>query len=201
LTAIAALGSTGIAVRTASNTWAQRQITSTDASVAITNPAGVAGNIDLSASPTIVGILTTTGASTVGTWAIPAGVKRFTVTSNKSSLSGSGDMLVQLRVAAAFVTSGYSSRSLSGTSGNISSTSGLVVSLGNTARYFDGAMQFWLHDPATNLWLCSHVGSEDDAGGNMVFGSGSIALAGAIDGVRISASAGTFDVSSFNVSY
>ena len=50
LTAIAALGGTGIAVRTAADTWAQRQIVSADGSVAITNPAGVAGNIDLSAT-------------------------------------------------------------------------------------------------------------------------------------------------------
>jgi hypothetical protein len=49
LTALAALGSTGIAVRTAADTWAQRQITSADGSVTITNPAGVAGDIDLSA--------------------------------------------------------------------------------------------------------------------------------------------------------
>ena len=49
LTALAALGGTGIAVRTAADTWAQRTITSADGSVTITNPGGVAGNIDLSA--------------------------------------------------------------------------------------------------------------------------------------------------------
>ena len=48
LTAIAALAGTGIAVRTAADTWAQRQIVSADGSVTITNPAGVAGDIDLS---------------------------------------------------------------------------------------------------------------------------------------------------------
>lgn len=48
VTAIAALAGTGIAVRTAANTWAQRQITSSNGSVTITNPAGVAGDIDLS---------------------------------------------------------------------------------------------------------------------------------------------------------
>lgn len=50
LTAIAALGGTGIAVRTAADTWAQRQIVSADGSITISNPAGVAGNIDLSAT-------------------------------------------------------------------------------------------------------------------------------------------------------
>jgi len=50
LAALEGLGSTGIAVRTASNTWAQRTVTSSDSTVTITNPGGVAGNIDLSAS-------------------------------------------------------------------------------------------------------------------------------------------------------
>ena len=50
LTAIAALGSTGIAVRSATNTWAQRTVTSSNASLTVTNPGGVAGNIDLSAN-------------------------------------------------------------------------------------------------------------------------------------------------------
>jgi hypothetical protein len=48
LTAIAALSGTGIAVRTAGNTWAQRQVTSTDGSIIVTNPAGIGGNINLS---------------------------------------------------------------------------------------------------------------------------------------------------------
>lgn len=52
LTAIAALTGTGIAARTASDTWALRQITSSDGSITITNPAGVAGDINLAvASP------------------------------------------------------------------------------------------------------------------------------------------------------
>jgi hypothetical protein len=44
LTALAALGSTGIAVRTAADTWAQRSIAVPAAGISITNPAGVAGN-------------------------------------------------------------------------------------------------------------------------------------------------------------
>lgn len=44
LTAIAALTGTGFAVRTASNTWAQRSLTAPAAGLTITNPAGIAGN-------------------------------------------------------------------------------------------------------------------------------------------------------------
>jgi hypothetical protein len=44
LTAIAALASTGFAVRTASNTWAQRSLANAAAGITWTNPAGVAGD-------------------------------------------------------------------------------------------------------------------------------------------------------------
>lgn len=48
LTALAALGSTGIAVRTAANTWAQRTLTGTANQVTVTNGDGVSGNPTIS---------------------------------------------------------------------------------------------------------------------------------------------------------
>lgn len=194
-----ASATTGILARTAAGASALRQITSPDGSVSITNPAGVAGDVQLSTT-TIVGLNTTTGAATVGPWALPAGVKRFTVTSNLSSLNGTGHILVQLRVGGSFVTTGYTSRSLAGSGGNQTSTSGMIVSIGGAASFWDGAMDFWLHNPAGNLWLCRHTGSISSSP-DLVGGSGSVALAGAVDGVQINSTAGTFDVSSFNVIY
>jgi len=44
LAAIAALSGTGIACRTAADTWALRNLAAADAKIVITNPAGVAGN-------------------------------------------------------------------------------------------------------------------------------------------------------------
>lgn len=44
LSALEALGSTGIACRTAADTWAQRTLTAPAAGLSISNPAGVAGN-------------------------------------------------------------------------------------------------------------------------------------------------------------
>lgn len=55
LDAIAALGGTGFAVRTAANTWAQRQVTTADANhITVTNPAGVAGNVILDIGPDVM---------------------------------------------------------------------------------------------------------------------------------------------------
>ena len=54
---LAALTGTGIAVRTGDSTFALRDITSVDGSVTITNPGGVAGNIDLSVEVSGGGIL------------------------------------------------------------------------------------------------------------------------------------------------
>lgn len=150
-------------------------------------------------SLTTVGLLTTTGATTVGPWDIPAGTKAFRITSRLSSLSGTDHILVQLRVGGSFVTTGYVGGSLAGTSGNITSTSGMIVYMGVASSFWDGSMDFTLHDPATNLWLSTHEGRSTTSP-DVVRGSSGIALAGAVDGVRITVTgSNTFDVSSFNV--
>ncbi len=45
LAALEGLGSTGIAVRSATDTWVQRSLTAPAAGITITNPAGIAGNM------------------------------------------------------------------------------------------------------------------------------------------------------------
>ena len=60
LTNLAALSGTGILVQTAANTFAERQITSTGSTISITNPAGVAGDINLELPSGV----NTTGAGT-----------------------------------------------------------------------------------------------------------------------------------------
>lgn len=67
LTAIAALGSTGIAVRTASNTWAQRSIAGTSNRITVTNGDGVSGAPTLDISTSYVGQATITTLGTIGT--------------------------------------------------------------------------------------------------------------------------------------
>jgi hypothetical protein len=74
LAALEGLGSTGIAVRTAADTWAQRTITGTTNQVTVSNGNGVSGNPTLSlpqdihtgASPQFVGLTLTGNLSTAG---------------------------------------------------------------------------------------------------------------------------------------
>lgn len=92
LSALEGLSSTGIAVRTTTDTWAQRTLTAPAAGFTITNPAGVAGNPtfvlanDLSA---LEGLSSTGMAARTGTdtWS----VRTITGTANKIDVSnGSG---------------------------------------------------------------------------------------------------------------
>ena len=99
LTALAGLGSTGIAVRTAADTWAQRQITSADGSATITNPGGVAGNIDLSVANPVAWALVATGAlsgATIDTTSGLDGANEVMVVLAAAIVSGSN--VHQLRV-------------------------------------------------------------------------------------------------------
>lgn len=68
LAALEGLGSTGLAARTAANTWAQRTITGTANKITVTDGDGVAGNPTLTipnavtlVTPTVTGLLTATG--------------------------------------------------------------------------------------------------------------------------------------------
>lgn len=70
LAALEGLGSTGIAVRTAADTWAQRTITGTALRIAVTNGNGVSGNptIDIDAGYLGQASITTLGTITTGVW-------------------------------------------------------------------------------------------------------------------------------------
>jgi hypothetical protein len=70
LAALEALGSTGLAARTATDTWAQRTITGTTNRIAVTNGAGVAGDptIDIHTSYAGQASITTVGTIGTGTW-------------------------------------------------------------------------------------------------------------------------------------
>lgn len=70
LAGLEGLASTGFAVRTGSDTWAQRTINGTTNRVSVTNGSGVAGNtiIDIDAAYVGQASITTLGTITSGTW-------------------------------------------------------------------------------------------------------------------------------------
>lgn len=70
LGALEGLASTGIAVRTASDTWAQRTVAGTTNRITVTNGSGVSGDPTIDISSAYVGqaTITTLGTITTGTW-------------------------------------------------------------------------------------------------------------------------------------
>lgn len=74
LSALEGLNSTGIAVRTTTDTWAQRTITEVSNRTTVTNGDGVSGNPTVDISATYVGqaSITTLGTVTTGTWSATA---------------------------------------------------------------------------------------------------------------------------------
>lgn len=70
LAALEGLSSTGIAVRTTTDTWAQRTITGTADRISVTDGNGVSGNPTLDIAATYVGqtSITTLGTIATGTW-------------------------------------------------------------------------------------------------------------------------------------
>lgn len=70
LAALEGLGSTGLAARTAANTWAQRTVTGTSARITVTNGSGATGDPTVDIASTYVGqtSITTLGTITTGVW-------------------------------------------------------------------------------------------------------------------------------------
>ena len=187
LTAIAALGGTGIAVRTAADTWAQRTIVSADSSVTITNPGGVAGNIDLSVPGGGVSAATAASSGTaIDIGSIPATATRLWIMFDAVSLNGTDDLLVQIGDSGGIENTGYVSGSRESAS---SSTAGFILFVGNATRAATGIMH--LVKGAGNQWFESHnIYSPTISSG----GGGSKTLSATLDRVRIIPSgANSFD--------
>jgi hypothetical protein len=74
LSALEGLAGTGIAVRTTTDTWAQRTITGTAGKITVTNGDGVAGNPTLTIDVAYVGQTSITTLGTIGTGTWNAGI-------------------------------------------------------------------------------------------------------------------------------
>ena len=148
-------------------------------------------------------------ASTSGTsidfTSIPSWVKRVTIMFQGVSTNGTSTLLLQLG-SGSVTTSGYlgaSSAILDTATGAANYTTGFGVGKENAAvRVQHGALTLSLLDSSTNAWVCSGVvGSSNEA--RAAHTGGSVALAGAIDRVRITTVGGvnTFDAGKVNILY
>lgn len=166
----------------------------------------------LTATGGFVGIpgitLATEQASTSGTsidfTGIPAGVKRITVMFSGVSISGVSPMLIQIG-SGSFDTTGYLSgvALVTGTAGQASSTAGFRLNLvPNASDLHHGQIVLSLERASTNNWVASGL-LYRESGTGVILTAGQHALAGAIDRVRITTTAGTdtFDAGLLNISY
>lgn len=194
LTAIEALGGTGIAVRTAANTWAQRTITSTGGTVTITNPGGVAGNINLEAAAnwTFLSAVTTTSGTTADTTGIPSTAREVLIVLKGVSVSGTDDLLVRLGTASGFEATGYDS---DGSYGGITilGTTGFAARLAGASRSHRGFMNLVL--TGSNQWCEAHSTGYSNGGGFKT-------LADTLTQIRLLPNGtDTFDGGSYQVGY
>lgn len=138
LTAIAALSSTGLAARTAANTWAQRAITGTTNRVDVTNGNGVSGNptIDISASYAGQNTITTVGTVATGTWnATAIGVAKGGTGADLSATGGANQIVRQNSAGGAFTVSALARADLPAHNG-CRVYNNANISIGNAATQF-----------------------------------------------------------------
>ncbi len=188
LTALAALATTGLVTRTAAGTMATRQIVSADGSVAITNPAGVAGDIDLSAAraEAFSSVVSLSGAAPITvTTAITGAPSYVELWFNGMSLSSTGHAFVQLGDAG-FVTTGYDSSGASNGAG-VSATNGFIVRVGVAAQAFTGTM-IMRRTPGTNTWIEAYNGFADGLASYLT-GAGKVTLAAPLERIQVTATA------------
>jgi hypothetical protein len=167
---------------------ATRQITSADGSVTITNPAGVAGDVDLSAAraEAFSSVVSLSGAAPITvTTAVPANCNYVELWFNGMSLTSTGHVFVQLGDTA-FVTTGYDSAGNSNGAGG-TSAAGLVVRIGVAAQAFTGVMVL-RRTPGTNIWVSAYNGLSDGLASYLT-GAGKVTLAAPLERIRVTATA------------
>lgn len=152
------------------------------------------------------GTSVTASGTSVEFTAIPSWVKRITVMFSAVSTSGTNALQIQLG-AGSVTTSGYYSNAaqINGGTGQINSTSGMVVNGGPTAAATMGGI-VTIALLGSNIWVAAGSTYYTNAAGAMSSNAGTVTLGGTLDRLRIIASAtgspsDTFDAGSINILY
>ena len=151
--------------------------------------------------------LSTVHASTSGSTAdfttLPATLKQIIVSLDGVSQDlavGSATMSIKLSTGASFAGSGYNAVSHSVVNGVEAHASGFTFPVSSGSGTY-GSVVFTLLDPATNTWSAEGVLS-DPTQPDLITISGTVALSGVLDGVRLAAGGGhLFDAGKINIAY
>jgi|Laugresu1bdmlbdd_1035124.scaffolds.fasta_scaffold40250_2 hypothetical protein len=147
-------------------------------------------------------------ASTSGTsidfTSIPSWVKRITVMFTGVSTNGTSQLMVQLG-AGSVTSSGYTgnvARQASASNTYIAYSSGFLI-LETTAATYTTVGHLTITLINSNTWVCSGIAAPANSINNNNTTTGSVALGGTLDRVRITTSGGTdtFDAGTINILY
>jgi hypothetical protein len=163
---------------------------------------GGAGTYTISpaSTGTVSGTITIVGVDFLN---IPSWVKRITVMLNAVSTSGTSLLQIQLG-SGSVTTTGYLAASAfitTASAANATATTGFIINQ-NAANYStQGSVVFSLF--GSNTWVAQGVLYQSTATAYTIFMSGSIALSGVLDRVRLTTVNGTdtFDAGSVNILY
>jgi len=159
-------------------------------------------------SPTLMDAQASTSGTAINfTSVIPTWAKRVTIAFNGVSTSSTNNLIVQLGVAGTYVITGYSAQT-TGIASSVGATSSSTVGFPiyhNVATYaWSGVIT--LQNVSSNIWVASGILGNATTTPLSAMTSGVISLAGALDSVRVIASAtgspsDTFDAGSISVMY
>ena len=147
----------------------------------------------------------TTSGTSIDFTGIPPGVKRITLLTHSMSGSGTDEFLVQLGDSDGIENSGYLSRygRISGTSAATEgSTAGFIIFNDAAALLNEIVMDIYLQDVANNTWVSSHIITVQSTT-ITAYGSGSKALSGTLDRIRLTHASGsdTFDAGAASIQF
>jgi|TARA_R110000823_G_scaffold245599_5_gene369776 hypothetical protein len=137
----------------------------------------------------------TTSGTAIDVTSIPAGVTDIEVWLDGVSGNSNGDLLLQIGTGGTPTTTGYVS-AVSITTTSRSSTAGMITFLNSAGNFLHGSIK--LKRFSGNIWISQTVGTTQSLG---YTGGGRVALAGELDNLRLTLTAGSFDAGEMRLRY